>query len=273
MTPSPPSKPQWAQRNHPIPCSKIWVPHHRMREKSASDSAAIMSNATTLSQLTEQVSKIKQLHQMMLNCFDKLAKQMTLLISNSTSSPKTCPARGNESSQATWCDSMGQYQGRSPYLHVMLFHRSHPCSSPFFLGWVTSSQGSISAWGNPLGNKPSSTFCLCFHNIGGLSQLTESNSEIKLQSISVYKYLPGRCFLHLWNKTLAGSYYHQPNTYWVLHKDGGKLHTGVSLTITWTRTEAFTNLVAVPVWLWSIPSPIIHFGLGWIHWASYGGLG
>jgi len=55
----------------------------------------------TLSQLTEQVSKIKQSHQAMLDWFDQLAKQMALLLSKSNSSPKKCPARGDESGLAT----------------------------------------------------------------------------------------------------------------------------------------------------------------------------
>jgi len=49
----------------------------------------------------EQVSKIKQSHQAMLDQFDQLAEQMALLISKSNSSSKKCPARGNESSLAT----------------------------------------------------------------------------------------------------------------------------------------------------------------------------
>jgi len=56
-----------------------------------------MSHGTTLSQLTEQVSKIKQSHKTMINKFNQLAAQMALLISNSTSSPKKHPAGGKES--------------------------------------------------------------------------------------------------------------------------------------------------------------------------------
>jgi len=54
------------------------------------------------------------------------------------------------------------------------------------LDGVASSHCLISAWGNLLGNIPSQTFCLCFQNIGGLSYVTESESEIKLQSISQF---------------------------------------------------------------------------------------
>jgi len=72
-------------------------------KKCLSDLATVMSQRTTLSQLMEQVSEIKQSHKTMLNWFDQLAAQMALLISNSTSSPKKCPAGGHnsESSQAT----------------------------------------------------------------------------------------------------------------------------------------------------------------------------
>jgi len=70
-------------------------------KKSAMDSAMVTSNAMTLSQLTQQVSKIKQSHQAMLDWFDQLTKQMALLLSKSNSSSKKCPAGGNESGLAT----------------------------------------------------------------------------------------------------------------------------------------------------------------------------
>jgi len=57
-------------------------------KKSSSDSAVTMSHGTTLSQMTEQVSEIKQSHKMMLDRFNQLAEQMALLISKSNSSPK-----------------------------------------------------------------------------------------------------------------------------------------------------------------------------------------
>jgi len=56
--------------------------------KSSADSAMAMSHRTTLSQLTKQVSEMKQSQKAMLDHFDKLAKQMALLITNSISSPK-----------------------------------------------------------------------------------------------------------------------------------------------------------------------------------------
>jgi len=54
------------------------------------------------------------------------------------------------------------------------------------LDGVASSHGSMHVWGNPIGNKPSNTFCLCFQNIGGLSQSIESEQTITLRSINQF---------------------------------------------------------------------------------------
>jgi len=64
--------------------------------KPSSAANMVASHGTMLSQLTEQVSEIKQSHKMMIDCFDQLAAQMATLIAQSAS-PKKCPARGHES--------------------------------------------------------------------------------------------------------------------------------------------------------------------------------
>jgi len=56
----------------------------------------VTSHGTTLSQLTKQVSEIKQSHKTMINRFNKLAAQMATLIAQSAS-PKKRPARGHDS--------------------------------------------------------------------------------------------------------------------------------------------------------------------------------
>jgi len=56
----------------------------------------VTSHGTMLSQLTEQVSEIKQSHKMMINCFNQLATQMATLIAQ-LASPKKCPAGGHKS--------------------------------------------------------------------------------------------------------------------------------------------------------------------------------
>jgi len=60
--------------------------------KPSSASNTVASQGTTLSQLTEQVSEIKQSHKMMLDHFDQLAAQMATLIVNLAQSPKKQPA-------------------------------------------------------------------------------------------------------------------------------------------------------------------------------------
>jgi len=48
--------------------------------KSQKDSPMIASQATSISQLTEQVNKIKQTNKMFIACFDQLAEQMAALL-------------------------------------------------------------------------------------------------------------------------------------------------------------------------------------------------
>jgi len=64
--------------------------------KSTSAANMVTAHGTTLSQLTEQVSEIKQSHKMMIDHFDQLAAQMATLIAQSAS-PKKCPTRGHDS--------------------------------------------------------------------------------------------------------------------------------------------------------------------------------
>jgi len=56
----------------------------------------VTSQGTTLSQLTKQVSEIKQSNKLMIDKFDKLATQMVTLIAQ-LASPKKCPAGGHDS--------------------------------------------------------------------------------------------------------------------------------------------------------------------------------
>jgi len=51
------------------------------------DSPTIASQATSISQLTEQANEIKQTNKTFLGCFDQLAEQMTALLA--TSQPQT----------------------------------------------------------------------------------------------------------------------------------------------------------------------------------------
>jgi len=80
--------------------------------KPPSTSNTIASQGTTLSQLTEQVSEIKQSHKMIFDCFDQLAAQMVTLIANSATSPKKCPARGHNSESGMQHDELVQYKVR-----------------------------------------------------------------------------------------------------------------------------------------------------------------
>ncbi len=56
----------------------------------------VTSQGTTLSQLTKQVSEIKQSNKLMIDRFNKLAAQMATLIAQSAS-PKKCPTGGHDS--------------------------------------------------------------------------------------------------------------------------------------------------------------------------------
>jgi len=60
----------------------------------------VSSHGTTLSQLTKQVSEIKQSHKTMINRFNKLATQMATLIAQ-LASPKKRPAGGHDSESGT----------------------------------------------------------------------------------------------------------------------------------------------------------------------------
>jgi len=42
-------------------------------------------------------------------------------------------------------------------------------------------QGSMAAWGNPLGRKPHNTVRVCFQNLDGISQLPEGDDTLKLK--------------------------------------------------------------------------------------------
>jgi len=64
--------------------------------KPTSGTNTVTSQGTTLSQLTEQVSEIKQSNKLMIDKFDKLAAQMATLIAQSAS-PKKHPTRGHNS--------------------------------------------------------------------------------------------------------------------------------------------------------------------------------
>jgi len=69
------------------------------------DSPTIASQATSISQLTEQVNEIKQTNKMFLTRFDQLAEQMAALLAANTNKPQTQrPAGGHnrrESGSAT----------------------------------------------------------------------------------------------------------------------------------------------------------------------------
>jgi len=64
--------------------------------KPTSAANTVTSHGTTLSQLTEQVSEIKQSHKTMIDHFDQLAAQMATLIAQAAS-PKKRPAGGHNS--------------------------------------------------------------------------------------------------------------------------------------------------------------------------------
>ena len=68
--------------------------------KPASAANTVTSQGTTLSQLTEQVSEIKQSHKTMIDRFDQLAAQMATLIAQAAS-PKKRPAGGHDSGSGT----------------------------------------------------------------------------------------------------------------------------------------------------------------------------
>jgi len=62
------------------------------------DSLTIASQATSISQLTEQVNEIKQTNKTFLACFNQLAKQMAALLAATQPQPNSqCPARGHTS--------------------------------------------------------------------------------------------------------------------------------------------------------------------------------
>jgi len=71
-------------------------PNSPSENESTSVANTVTSHGTTLSQLTEQVSEIKQSHKMMIDHFDQLAAQMATLIAQSAS-PKKRPTRGHNS--------------------------------------------------------------------------------------------------------------------------------------------------------------------------------
>jgi len=75
------------------------------KEKKGNDSPTITSQATSISQLTEQVNEIKQTNKMFLTHFDQLAEQMAALLAANTNKPQTQrPAGGHnrrESGSAT----------------------------------------------------------------------------------------------------------------------------------------------------------------------------
>ena len=66
--------------------------------EQSKDSLTIASQATSISQLTEQVNEIKQTNLTFLACFDQLAEQMAaLLAASQNSSNPQCPAGGHTS--------------------------------------------------------------------------------------------------------------------------------------------------------------------------------
>jgi len=64
--------------------------------KPISAANTVTSHGTTLSQLTKQVSEIKQSHKTMIDRFDQLAAQMATLIAQAAS-PKKHPTGGHDS--------------------------------------------------------------------------------------------------------------------------------------------------------------------------------
>ncbi len=77
----------------------------KQHNNKGEDSPTIASQATSISQLTEQVNKIKQMNKMFLTRFNQLAEQMAALLAANTNNPPTqCPAGGHnrhESGAAT----------------------------------------------------------------------------------------------------------------------------------------------------------------------------
>jgi len=96
------------------------------KPKSSADLAMATSHGTTLSQLTKHISEMKQSQKAMLNCFNKLAKQMALLITNSTSSPKnTQPEALNLARQhdkSAWCRARGGPSACTPCCQLGTTH-------------------------------------------------------------------------------------------------------------------------------------------------------
>jgi len=77
----------------------------KQHNNKGEDSPTIASQATSISQLTEQVNEIKQTNKMFLTRFDQLAEQMAALLAANTNKPQTQrPAGGHnrrESGSAT----------------------------------------------------------------------------------------------------------------------------------------------------------------------------
>jgi len=146
----------------------------------------VASQGTTLSQLTEQVSEIKQSHKTMLDHFDQLATQMATLIANLASSPKKTPClrqcqwiwHGNIMSLC----STGTGEVHPPVCHTNT--QEPPTQDPFpTLDRGASHHGSTSVWGNLLGKKVPNSIHLIYQNLDSIPQGSEGNSNIKLNAL------------------------------------------------------------------------------------------
>jgi len=63
----------------------------------ASDTQTVVSQVTTISQLTEIVSAVQQDHKSILSRFDQLTEQMALLLAAQSAPSQQRPAGGHES--------------------------------------------------------------------------------------------------------------------------------------------------------------------------------
>ncbi len=67
------------------------------KNNKGGDSPTIMSQATSILQLTEQVNEIKQMNKMFLTHFDQLAEQMAALLAANTNNPSSHRPTGGHS--------------------------------------------------------------------------------------------------------------------------------------------------------------------------------
>jgi len=136
-------------------------------DNNQKDSPTIASQATSISQLTEQVNKIKQTNKTSLACFDQLAEQMAALLATSQPQDNTqCQARGHSSGsgQPKWCQGAVQTVVRTTAMHVAQGQWNPPTMMDPVpaLDEEISDPGHQTMWGQHLGKNNKQTSASVF---------------------------------------------------------------------------------------------------------------